>query len=371
MVIPRGGSLSVSSPDTGIITRIRVKEGQQVTIGQALFELSTERQSTNGELTALIARQLASRTQSLHAERRLRITQHQERKAAIVQRLESLEAEGHQLSQEIALAKRRHDLAQQSLATYQSLQSSGFVSAAQTQEKQENLIDLSARLTALIRTNVQLQSNRQQLKADLQALATSLATDLAQLERSEAMVQQEIAENSNRKSLVVTAPQDGTVTTITYQPGQAVSIGQTLATLIPSNMTSERLGPELEVHLYAPSRKSGFVAPGQTVMMRYEAFPYQKFGLHRGVVMDVSRTPFAPSDLPPNLASTILSNAQQNTPGFNEALYRIRVRPERQEIIAYGLKHSLKPGMTLEAEVIQDNRKIWEWVAAPLLAITR
>jgi membrane fusion protein len=130
---------------------------------------------------------------------------------------------------------------------------------------------------------------------------------------------------------------------------------------------------ELEVDLYAPSRTAGFVARGQNVLIRYEAFPYQKFGLQKGIVIDISATPFAPNELPQNLASTILANAQKNAFGGNggEALYRIRVHPEKQTIQAYGRSEYLKPGMTLEADIRQDSRKIWEWIAEPLLAMTK
>ncbi|MEB0233304.1 HlyD family secretion protein, partial [Undibacterium sp. 10I3] len=56
---------------------------------------------------------------------------------------------------------------------------------------------------------------------------------------------------------------------------------------------------QLEVHLYAPSRTAGFVANGQQVLIRYQAYPYQKFGLQKGTVTDISDTPFAPNELPP------------------------------------------------------------------------
>lgn len=81
-------------------------------------------------------------------------------------------------------------------------------------------------------------------------------------------------------------------------------------------------------------------------------------------VVDVSRTPFAPAELPPHLASTILSNAQQTINGFNssEVLYRIKVKLKEQSIEAYRQKQTIKPGMTLEADVLQGKRKIWEWV---------
>lgn len=371
VLTPSKGTIGINAPNAGILLYSHVHEGQEVKAGQTLFELSTERQGSNGELTVLIAQQLASRAQSLDAEQRLRNAQYQEKKSALTQRLHSLDAENNQLAQEIELAKRRSSLAQQSLGKYETLQASGYVSPAQTQQKQEDLIDVNARLSSLGRAKVQLQATRQQVEAELAALATGLATDLAQLQRSQAMLKQEIAENGNRKSILITAPQDGIVTTITYAPGQAINGGQALATLIPAH--SEKAGTDLEVHLYAPSRTAGFVAPGQTVLIRYQAFPYQKFGLQKGTVMDVSKTPFAPNELPTNLASTILSNAQQNTLGFNsnEALYRIKVRPEKLTIMAYGQEQQLKPGMTLEADVMQDSRKIWEWIAEPLLAITR
>jgi len=51
-------------------------------------------------------------------------------------------------------------------------------------------------------------------------------------------------------------------------------------------------------------------------------------------------------------------------------LYRIKVKLEKQSIQAYGQLQALKPGMTLEADVLQDRRKIWEWVLEPILAVT-
>lgn len=378
ILVPDTGSLGIHAPNEGILIRSLVREGERVSAGQTLFELSTERQSSSGELTVLIAQQLASRRQSLDAEQRVRIAQHDDKKAEIVVRLKNQESEMLQLAQEIELAKRRYSLSQESLKKYETLQANGYVSPAQTQQKQEDLIDLGVRVSSLTRTRLQLQANRLNFEAELAALSNTLSTDLAQLQRAQAVLKQEVAENSNRKASLITAPQPGTITTITYQPGQAVNAGQALATLIPQatslafGPSLQQQGPALEVHLYAPSRTAGFVAIGQLVQIRYQAYPYQKFGLQRGIVTDVSKTPFAPAELPQNIASTILSNAQQNIAGFNgnEALYRIKVKLERQTIDAYGQVQALKPGMTLEADVIQDKRKIWEWIAEPLLAMT-
>lgn len=363
ITVPASGSLSILAPNGGVLAHSHVQEGQHVEAGQVLFDLSTERQGGRGEVSALVAQQLAIRQQTLEAERRARLAQDGDRRHALEQRRLNAQAEAGQLEREIALAQRRLALAQKSVEKFELLQGNGFVSAAQTQQKQEELIDLESRLAGLARNKVQLQATAQALDAEQAALATALAGDLAQLDRAVASLEQEAVENRNRSTNLIVAPEAGTVTAITYQPGQAVLGGQVLATVIPQAPSG---GSELEAHLYAPSRTIGFIAPGQPVLIRLHAFPYEKFGLQHGVIQQVSKTPFAPAELPSNLASTILGTLAQSSP---EGLYRVKVKLQRQDIFAHGQLQALRPGMTLEADVVQERRTIWEWIADPLLAI--
>lgn len=374
ITVPMAGNISIAAPNAGVLMQSHVNEGETVKVGQVLFTLSTQRQNSQGEITALIANQLRARQDTLMTEQRLRESATQEKKFTLQQRLANLQVESDQIDQEIQLAKRRLNLSQQSIDKFQTLQNSGYVSPAQTQQKIEENIDLSTRLSNLQRTKMQLQANQVNLQADINTLANNLATELTQIARAKAALQQEIAENNNRHSSQIVAPQAGLVTAITNQTGQTINGGQVLATLIPTqDKQSEKAQQALEVHLYAPSKTAGFVSAGQQVLIRYNAYPYQKFGLHAGTVSDVSQTPFAPNELPQHLASTILSNAQQNILGFNsnEGLYRIKVQLKQQTINAYGQAQTIKPGMTLEADIVQDKRKIWEWIIEPLLAVTK
>ena len=99
ILVPGKGSLVINAPNAGVLVRNYVTEGKRVRAGEPLFELSTERQGSRGELTALIAQQLKSRASSLETERRLRLAQNDERKAVLTQRLQSLNAEANQLAQ--------------------------------------------------------------------------------------------------------------------------------------------------------------------------------------------------------------------------------------------------------------------------------
>ena len=181
---------------------------------------------------------------------------------------------------------------------------------------------------------------------------------------------QEASENATRKSTVITAPTGVTgqrykITALNLLAGQAVQAGQTLATLVPVQ-TVEGTDVEdmmVEAHLFAPSRTAGFLKAGQPVYMRYAAYPYQKFGLHSGSITAVSSTPFAINELPPNLAPQL--TAQNSN---NEALFRVTVKLDAQMVRTFGEVLPLKPGLTLEADVLQERRKIWEWVLEPLMA---
>jgi membrane fusion protein len=120
----------------------------------------------------------------------------------------------------------------------------------------------------------------------------------------------------------------------------------------------------LQAQLFAPSRTAGFVQPGQTVWLRYSAFPYQKFGMAEGRVTKISRSPIAPQDLPSGQGQALVNAAQANEP-----MYRITVRLPRQTVNTYGTQTRLAAGMSLEADVRQDSRMVWEWILEPALAV--
>ena len=390
LLVPQGGLLNITAPVSGVLGELRMAEGDTVPAAAVLAIINTERQSnlvgaqdqaagpgisTVGEPSLLAAQQIALRQQSLQAERSLRQLQTTQREQALTDRITTLAAQSRQAQEELTLQRSRVALAQKSVERYTQLAKEGFMSDIQLQAKQEELIDATARQQSLERSRLALQLDSQALAGERAALKNQLATDSAQIDRNQSTLAQESSENATRKSTVITAPSavasntNGAtnttaagykVTALHVRLGQAVQAGQTIATLVPVQGNQPIA---VEAHLFAPSRTAGFLKTGQTVYLRYAAYPYQKFGLHSGSITAVSDTPFASNELPPNLAAQLMA---QN--GSNEALYRISVTLDAQSISSYGDAIALKPGMTLEADVLQERRKVWEWALEPLLA---
>jgi len=268
------------------------------------------------------------------------------------------------------LAKRRVELAQKTAARFEQMAVQGFVSDIQAQSKQEELIDLQSRLENTLRNGVVLAREQNSAQADLVHLQKQLAIDLLQLDRNLASLDQETAEIKSRKSSSVLAPQAGQVSTVHLSLGAMAQAGQTIASLVPHATSpdhSDASNPSahtLVAALFAPTRTAGFIQPGQKVWLRLAAYPYQKFGLAKGRVLKVSGTPIAPQDLPHGQGTALMASTQSNEP-----LYRVQVELTSQHVMAFGEARPLRPGMTLEADVIHDLRGIWEWVFEPILAI--
>lgn len=115
---------------------------------------------------------------------------------------------------------------------------------------------------------------------------------------------------------------------------------------------------KLVAELLVPSRAAGFVKEGQNVRLLYDAFPYQKFGFHSGEVSNVSRAVVNANELP------VISS-------INEPVFVITVQLERQDVDANNELYQLQSGMTLAADIILEDRKIWEWVFEPILGAAK
>jgi membrane fusion protein len=103
----------------------------------------------------------------------------------------------------------------------------------------------------------------------------------------------------------------------------------------------------------------GFVRPGDPVLIRYAAFPFEKFGHQRGTVESVSRTALPSNEL----------DALGSADSRSESLYRISVRLASQSVLAYGKDQPLQAGMLLDADVLREKRRLYEWVFEPLYAL--
>jgi membrane fusion protein len=363
VLLPVGGLLTVTAPQAGTVAEWLVRDGSTVRRGQPLLRLTSERHTAGGDVALLARTAHAQRLASLESERRLLLQQHQQKRDTLAQRERALEQSLHDSLQEAEMAERRAALALASLARFRELAALQMVAPLQLQQHEDAHLDLSARAAAARRQLAAHRQERAAIGAERRSNETQLQTALEHIDRARAAAEQERVELEARAEAVVVAPADGRVAALLPSRGQAVQPGQNLASIVALAGDGDAAASGLEAVLFAPSRTAGFIQPGQRVRIRYAAYPFQKFGMAGGVVVQIGEAPVGAQDLPAGQAQAILAAAQSAEP-----LRRITVRLDRQSVVAHGQTLPLTTGHALEADVALDTRKVWEWLFEPLLA---
>jgi membrane fusion protein len=256
--------------------------------------------------------------------------------------------------------RQRVTLAEETETRYKNLQQLGYISQDQFLERQSDLLDQRMRLQTLQRDQINLQRQITDQQSLIDTTPIKYKNQIAEIDRAISSGEQEQSQSEAQREWVVLAPETGTATAVIGEVGQSVDPNRALIAVVPE-------GAKLQAQLYAPSRSIGFVRPGDSVYLRYQAYPYQKFGHYLGTVDSVSKATLSASELG---GANPSAAANSGASGSNEPLYRLTVNLAQQTVNAYGLQHVLQAGMLVDADVLQETRYLYEWVLEPLTTLT-
>lgn len=348
---PTAGAVRVTPLRSGLIAEVHVAEGQAVVPGDRLVTISLDETvgQSGATVGALLEAASAAEAVALRAEAEAQQTNVARRLDELRARRSGLQEDRERLSGDLALSSERVRLAQQTVEAARTLFEKQLLPAIQYRQREEALIGARQGVAAIERERARDSAALAALDAEEARLNAEAAQARAQAMTGEARVAEKRAQISAGREVVLTARTRGRVAALQAKPGSPVQPGATLAVVLPE-------GSGLEADLWVPSRAAGFVKPGDPVRLMYDAFPYQRFGVGKGRVKAVGRSPVAPQDLPVPIET-------------KESLYRITVALDRQKVDAYGQNWSLAPGMRLQADLILDDRSLLAWLFDPLLAI--
>jgi membrane fusion protein len=343
------GVVQLHTKNSGKLQQLLVQEGQNVTEGQTLFVLSNEqyfdeKQDLNGSLEKEVADILSNLEQEKNSQKERYAIQSREVEKRIIELQRQLEL----VKRQKQTVLERIELADSLVKQTESLLDQGVLSKLELINRKDTLLSLKQQSQSLETQEIsydlelqQQQSLKQQLPIDYQARVSEIAN--VQSER-----RNQITRFKYDKNHVIKSPVDGVVTGISLKLDQYVTAGQRLVSILPE-------ASELEVIAYVPTREIAFIAENQNALMRFDAFPYQRFGVHQGKVFEVSKNVLLPDEV------------SQLT--INEPSYRIKIRLPAQTIHAYGEDLPLRVGMTLEADIVTEERSLLKWVFDPIFSL--
>lgn len=342
----------VNALSSGVVSKVYAKDGDLVKAGDPLVEVSIDQSSASlGGTKSAIVYQLRDKEDGLKSD----IAQSNSALAVefrtLTSKLTNQIREGESIRQQIKIEEERAEDANRMYQAWLKVQDSGAVSEAQIIQEHDVLLQHRGQLAQLQREKEELDAATNQVKSELAAFPSTGKLRIHAIQRALNDVEKDISEAELGRAMVIRAPISGTATNVVAHVGQPASPQTFLLSLLPTNT-------KLEADLLLPSSSIGFVSKGQSVLIKYIAFPYQRFGLFRGEVETVGDVPLSSAEATRIAGRTIA-----------EPRYLVRATIRKDSVVANGSTHQLRPGMELQAEIVVDRQSIRAWLLEPLTAL--
>lgn len=352
-LLPVDGIIRILPSESGIIDEVLVQEDQVIKQGEPLFILKNLKFLP---IQADTEKFLLERKANLIDDHQILLKQYSVKTQSAKQSKNNLEEERNLLESQIVTQKERVDIAINLVQKYKNLIDSKSISPVEYDQRKSDLLDQQSILFDLQRKLTSINRDINNLDIELLQLPLQQERDYTTYIQELNSIEKEIAENDAQKFIIISAPKDGTISTIMVSKGQSIEENSLIATILPTDF-------KLEANLFIPSSSLGFIKLGMPVLLRYQAYPYQKFGQHKGIINEISSNSVQINEL------KSLGIYSQQFNNEKDAYYRVRVKLEKQNVLAYGQHYPLHTGMTLEANIMLENRKIYEWILEPLFSI--
>ncbi len=347
---PDRGVIRVFPQRAGVISDVRVAPGQSVERDDVLFNVADLQSLADGsdadrelllhyddDRAALVAmRERETRRFDLE-----RIAVDAQR-ITLEQQIDALEQLGAVQSEQVALAD-------QQLAALRTLHERGALPTLEWLARHGAHLQIREKLSTTRQMRKHLDGELAALTARRREAPLEHAQRLADVDtRASALAQSEVAVRA-RRNFEVRAPVSGRVVTVQRSVGDRASPLDVAVTIIPEDST-------LIGRLLIPTSAIGFITPGQEVRIRFDAFPYQHFGVFPAVIHEVAR-------------GVLFSGDGLGPLRVTQPAYPATVALGGQSMVAGQRDVALQSGMLFSADIVLEQRSILEWLLEPLLTM--
>jgi len=334
-LMPNKGVIKSFASQGGTIEKLWVKEGDKVIKGQSLATLLVQQSNTEGiNLSTQLMEQLTEQYTLIDDE----IKQHQQLKN---QEVENLNKREQALKKERWALKSQYKLANEKL------------SILQKQQQQQSILEGKQEKQNIARLLLQQQNKLSQVGFNFTNIPQQYTLRINNLKRQQADLQRQLAQVASNYKYTITASNSGFVTGIQVVEGETLSQtkaqSKPLLHILPEDS-------ELVAELLLPTRSAGFIQVGNNTRLRFDAFPYQRFGFISSEIIRIDQTLITPNEIQLPIA-------------LQEPVYRLRAKLNQQQMKAFGKAFDLKSGMLFEADIMLEQRTLIEWLLEPIYSL--
>ncbi|MBR6712674.1 MAG: HlyD family type I secretion periplasmic adaptor subunit [Selenomonadaceae bacterium] len=376
-VIPTGQIKTIQVKNKGIIKEINVEEGQLVQEGDVLVILDpttttadydslkkraayykldiqrltaelTQQPFTPEEDPDLEAHDLAaemalyqSRTSDYHTQRQSRVDVINQKMA----KLQATQATYEKFAQVLSIEQEKE-------ARLTDLSEQNAISQFQLLEQQSKTIEYAknaqAQLDELNSIKAEIAEAQQNLANVDASYHKDIMTALVEAKKEYYTVTESIKKaDEDSRMATIYAPTSGRVYNLNVHTlGGIVTDAQPLMQIVPEDV-------KLEFEVYADNKDIGFIKVGQEAEVKVETFNFQKFGMYKAEVMEIS-------------ADAVNDPSDQ----LRNMKYKLLLDPTSNDINVYGQPAKLEVGMNVSAEIKIKEKRIIDFFLDPFRRYT-
>lgn len=349
-------AVNMYAPERGYITEVCVKLGQHVERDTPLYRLNVSRVTSSGN----VSQQMITAIKDQIAETDRIIASMRENKQHTIDnirdqitRYEQIYRETQQIT---AGARTGMNEAREDRARYEDYFKRGLIARDQSISQQSRFYQQASQYQSLSSQSMQQRLQVGNLQSDIIIKAADFDNQIAQQMSQRSNLTRQLAEAEATGQILITAPTEGIIDSLSVTPGQMVNVGDSLLQISPRHVDAYRLV------MWVPNSAIVYMRPGDAINVRYDAFAYQKYGQFPARIESVSSIPASPQEL----------STYRNAPSpqeQHESLYKVVAIPADTHFHYEDKELQLSNGLRAQSTVFLEKRHLYEWMFVPFYNI--
>lgn len=358
-VITLPHSINIFSPQQGSVINQFVSIGDLVEKDAPLYEIDISRNTSSGNVSAAQVGVINEKILNSQGIIEKLTRNKSETVSAIEVQLktatESLKETNRMLTNTQTGLKKMHD----NLSSYDGYLKKGYITKDQYNYQHSLYFQQQSAYQSLVSQRMQLESQLTQLNSDKITKAADFDNQILTQNNQTNDYRNQLVESNANGNLIIKAMTAGRIESLSVTKGQMVDNGSSLAQIKPTGDI------EYYLILWLPNNAIPYVKPGDTINIRYDAFPSDKFGQFPGQVMSISSMPASRQEM------SEYTNVNNGAVQQELALYKALVKIKNKEFEYNGKNLKLSDGLKAQAIVFLEKRPLYMWMFTPFYKMTQ
>ncbi|PJK13644.1 hypothetical protein CO614_00705 [Lysobacteraceae bacterium NML120232] len=351
-IVPSLGLTAISAESGGQVQKILVSEGDYINAGEPLVSFSRNLfLSESGNQQSAVLEELNSKKYILISQLELNKDGYNKQRTSVIEAINSSTLQIDVIKKQRVVVNDELENKIIRMEEIRPLIEKSYISKIEADQYASSIASAKVQLLQLEQQEIALAAKVGDYKTRLSELDSSFNAAENDINIRISDINQQIINVEATQSWVLHAPVSGVVSALLVDTSQSVKVGDHILSIFSKD-------DKLKGYAIIPNSSSGLISQGQKVIIRYNAYPHQKFGNYFGVINKITRSTISDRHI-----------VNSDLEGSSGDPFKAEIEIDQVPISDGEIYYNLKPGMTFDAEIIVDRRNIVDWLLDPVRGI--